>query len=85
MLLRSGMDHAYRDLTEYIAGARQHLAGHGRLLLGTGDSADIVTVNRIASNEGYRLQTLACAEMPLGEDTDARIRYMLLELVKRGD
>lgn len=58
MLLRSGMDHQYKSLRGYIAGAKFHLAPHGRLLLGTGDSADLDTIFMTAAEHEYRPKLL---------------------------
>ncbi len=79
MLLRSGMDYNYEGLRGYIAEARNHLGPHGKLLLGTGDSADLETVSAIAARNGYRPKLLNEARMPLEEGGSLLIRYLLYE------
>jgi release factor glutamine methyltransferase len=82
MLLRSGMDYRYEGLKAYIAGAHDHLAKNGRLLLGTGDSADLKTIYDSAKKHGYRPKVLKEVEMPLAIWGDEKIRYMLLEFCR---
>jgi len=81
MLLRSGFDHRYNDLTTYVTGARNHLCENGRLLLGSGSTADLKTITSIAASNGYDVETLKSVEMPLTEWGCESIRYMLLEFV----
>ena len=82
-LLRSGMDHNYSGLRKYIADARSHLAPNGRLLLGTGDTADLVSVSSIAAEHDYDMVPLDSARMPLEHDGQLQIEYRIYELVAR--
>ncbi len=81
MLLRSGMDYHYEGVRGYIAGAGNHLTNNGRLLLGTGDSADLETISRFATENGYELDLLSESEMPLEEGSRLLINYLIYELV----
>lgn len=81
MLLRSGMDYKYDGVRGYIAGAKAHLTSGGKLLLGTGDSADLVTIYLIAKDNGYMLKLLRETEIPLEEGGKSLIKYLIYELV----
>jgi 16S rRNA G1207 methylase RsmC len=81
MLLRSGRDYNYEGLRGYITGAKNHLAPKGKLLLGTGDSADLKTVSAIAARNGYRPRLLNDVKMPLEEGGSLLIRYLLYEFM----
>ncbi|GEM_PF-33648 len=80
MLLRSGLDYHYEALRGYIAGAKKHLNPHGKLLLGTGDSADLHTIKTVAKENGYSLKLLKEITMPLEEGSDKKITDLLYEL-----
>lgn len=80
-LLATGIDPRYRSLRKYIRGARTHLRPGGKLLLGTGDSANIDAIESIAGEYGYRLKLLAQSERPLGAGVDARVTNLLIEFV----
>lgn len=81
MLLRSGRDYEYQALAGYVSGARDHLMPGGKLLLGTGDSADIQKICSIAEFNGYNLNVLSEAKMPLEIGNAPTIRYLLCEFV----
>jgi len=83
MLMRSGFDESYKGLTKYIANARDHLTERGRLLLGSGDSADLNMIAEIAETNGYAIKILTDTFMPLAEWGDERIRYMILEFINK--
>ena len=80
ILLRSGMDFRYEGIRGYIAGAKAHLRPDGRLLLGTGDSADLETIEKIAIESGYTLKLLREATMPLELGLPNEITYLIYEL-----
>lgn len=82
MLLRSGFDYQYESVRAYISGAKTHLTEKGRLLLGSGESADLRTISDIAEENGYRIVCLNEIEMPLATWGEDRIRYMLLEFLR---
>ena len=82
VLLRSGRDYEYRSLREYVFGAQKHLAANGRLLLGTGDSAGVAEIDRLAVDAGYRLISLCQAELPIEKGSGEMITYMLCELIR---
>jgi release factor glutamine methyltransferase len=84
MLLRSGFDYRYEGLRGFIGRAKEHLSPNGRLLLGTGDTADQDTIDSIARIHGYGLSLLRQAEMPLADDPRVKITYFILELIPNG-
>jgi hypothetical protein len=73
----SGMDHGYSALKEYFHSAGSYLTPTGRVLLGTGDSADLGTVFEIADQHKYARNLLRSATMPLQEDGQTLITYFL--------
>ena len=79
MLLRSGLDYNYEALRKYIKGASQHLAPNGKLLLGTGNTADIETIVKVAHENGYSIRILKASEMPLAIDDTGRIINMIFQ------
>ncbi|MFC1511624.1 methyltransferase [Candidatus Latescibacterota bacterium] len=82
MLLRSGFDFHYEGVRSYIVNARKHLTEKGRLLLGSGESADLQTICDISADNEYHMICLNEVEMPLATLGNERIRYMLLELLR---
>lgn len=78
-LLATGLDHNYNNLREYIANARRHLNKGGKLLLGTGDSADIKTMQEIAIENNYEMILLHNEVVPLEYDHSAEIDYRIYE------
>lgn len=81
MLLRSGIDPRYESLKGYISGAKDHLISGGKLLLGTGDSADLKTIAELADQSGYQLKLLREIEQPLEVGMDKRIKDLIYEFV----
>lgn len=81
MLLRSGLDYHYQALRAYIVGAQEHLNSDGKLLIGTGDSADLKTLAEIAAENNYDLQLLRKVTMPLENGSEKNITDLLYELV----
>jgi methylase of polypeptide subunit release factors len=82
MLLRSGMDYNYNGLREYISGAARHLKPTGKLLLGTGNTADCDTIIRTAGENGYRVRILDETQTVLEPQGAQKITYVLCELVQ---
>jgi release factor glutamine methyltransferase len=80
-LLRTGFDYNYNSLREYITGARNHLKKNGKLLLGTGDSADLKTINEIASQNNYVMNLLINERIPLEYGRPLPIEYRIYEFV----
>lgn len=81
MLLASGIDPRYESLQKYIARAKNHLTSTGKLLLGTGDSADLKQVASIAKENGYTLKLLREMEQPLEPGKDTHIKDLIYEFV----
>lgn len=82
ILLRSGLDYKYESLKGYIENAKNHLSPNGRLLLGTGDTADLKTIFATAHKAGYSLKLLSKTTMPLETDGDVFITYLLYEFIE---
>ena len=82
MLLRAGLDQHYAGLENYVRGARQFLTDEGGLLLGTGDMADTKAIERIASENNYKLQLLEEAELPLEEGGTVMNSYRIYRFDK---
>ena len=79
MLLRSGLDHNYEGLRKYIKGASSHLKPNGKLLLGTGNTADLPTIVKVANENGYSIRILKASEMPLAVGDKGRIINMIFQ------
>ncbi|MBY0110780.1 class I SAM-dependent methyltransferase [Patescibacteria group bacterium] len=79
MLLRSGLDQGYESLRAYVAGAHDHLTSEGKLLLGTGDSADLPTIAEIAKDNGYALKLVREMDRPLEPGKEAQIKDLIYE------
>ena len=82
VLLLSGMDHHYNSLHSYISNGHKHLESRGRLLLGTGDSADLDSIREICASSACEMVELDCVTMPLEEGKPTTITYMICEVVK---
>ena len=80
-LLRTGIDPNYKSLKGYISGAKKHLSLKGKLLLGTGDSADLKMVAAIAKQNNYKLKLLKESERPLGKGQNKKIKDIIYEFV----
>jgi release factor glutamine methyltransferase len=81
VLFRSGMDFKYQGVRGYIMGARKFLTRNGKLLLGTGDSADLETISRIAYVNDYTIRVLESEKVRLEEKGADLITYMICEFV----
>jgi release factor glutamine methyltransferase len=79
MLLRSGMDHNYNDFREYVTCARNYLMPGGKLLLGTGDSADLGSIWDIAVKNRYQMIPIKQEKVPLEEGQPLTIEYRIYE------
>ena len=84
MLLRSGMDCGYRTVARYIAGGRFHLCGGGRLLLGTGDRADLSTIVDIAEAHGYGTYCIASKQTTVENEGGPGVEYLICEFSELG-
>jgi release factor glutamine methyltransferase len=76
-LERAMLDPGYRDHRRYLAQGRRHLTAGGRLLLGFSSMGSVATLDRIATELGYRVAVLTnqVREVP------QRVEYLLLDLV----
>ena len=83
MLLASGIDPQYEGLRGYVSGAKNHLTPDGKLLLGTGDSADLRLIESIAHDNGYTLKLLREIDQPLEPGKEDRIKDLIYEFVPK--
>jgi methylase of polypeptide subunit release factors len=80
MLMISGFDYKSRGIAGYIEGAKNHLTEGGRLLLGTGDSADLDIIENIAEANGYVPKILKKIEMSLGVGSEDTIKNYIVQI-----
>lgn len=83
LLLISGFDHNYNGLKGYVSGAQEHLTADGRLLLGTGESADWAAIRSIAFGNGYRVNVIREAVLPFEEGGKEVVVHLICEFVAR--
>lgn len=86
MLLKAGFDFRYKGLEEYIAKAHLYLSRRGRLLLGTGNLAKLLEIERIADKYGYKMMLLEMTKIPLATNSDLDIfsnDFRVYELIRR--
>ena len=80
ILLRGGFDYNYSGLKKYIQGAHKYLKKDGRLLLGTGNFADLKEIKRLASKYNYKMVLLKKIKMPLAVKSYLNNDYRIYEL-----
>lgn len=80
-LLITGMDYNYNSLRQYIKDARKFLNIGGKLLLGTGDSADIETMYKIAKENNYKMNILYKEKVPIEYGKKLEIEYRIYEFI----
>ncbi len=78
-LLRTGLDYKYESLRKYIEGARHHLNPEGRLLLGTGNTADLKSIVEIAYENQFLPRVLCASEAPLATGNKSKIINMIMQ------
>jgi release factor glutamine methyltransferase len=84
ILLRAAFDYQYEGLSRYIRHAAAHLSRDGKLLLGTGDRADLDTLRATAEENGYSISVLREEEMPLENENSAdRNSYRICQFQKK--
>jgi methylase of polypeptide subunit release factors len=83
MLLRSGRDHNYVGLLRYITGAKKHLKPDGKLLLGTGTTADIETIVQDANETNYSMRVFTAKQMPLAVGSGIMLTNMIVQFDKK--
>ena len=54
---------------------------NGKLLIGTGDSADLETIREIANNSNYYMNLLVAESVPLEYGKPLQIEYRIYEFV----
>lgn len=82
VLLRSGMDYKYGSLEKYISAGYDFLKDDGRLLLGSGDSADLEEIIRIAHDHHLSACILRVKRLPFSIHTEETINYFIFEFRK---
>jgi methylase of polypeptide subunit release factors len=82
ILLKSGFDFNYKSLEKYISGADTHLTKNGRLLLGTGSSAALSKIKKIATRYSYKMKLLVKEKMPLYFGCSLASDYRIYKFVK---
>lgn len=80
VLLKAGFDYNYQALEGYIAGAAAHLAPGGRLLLGTGNFADLATIEKLTSKHGYAMALVRQTKLPIEPGSELLNEYLIYEL-----
>ena len=83
ILLKAGFDFQYQGLERYIRGAEKHLNLHGRILLGTGNFADLEEIERIAEARRYTLALLKKESFPIEKGSDLLNDYRIYELKRQ--
>jgi release factor glutamine methyltransferase len=79
MLLRAGFDYQYQTLERYISEGRDYLREGGKLLLGTGEIADLSEIERLAAAHGCELILLRKATFPLEPGGEVTTDYRIYE------
>lgn len=82
ILLKAGFDFNYESLEKYISETENHLSNNGRLLLGTGDFADLDYINTLSENNNRKMTLLKQTELPLDNYSKIMNRLMIYELKK---
>jgi release factor glutamine methyltransferase len=77
LLLQSGLDYGYKGLEKYISEAKKHLNKNGKLLLGTGDTADLETIASFAHKNGYKMKLLNEIEIPIETGSISTIKDLI--------
>lgn len=83
ILLQGAFDYDYNSLKKYIRGAHKYLKKNGRLLLGTGNFADLKEIKRIASKYNYKMILLKKVKIPLTAKNFPDNQYRIYELKKK--
>jgi len=82
ILLQAGFDYQYHSLEKYIKGADKFLKKDGRLLLGTGNFADLDAVKYLAIKYGYEMILITSKRTPLAVQSFIDNEYRIYELKK---
>ena len=80
-LLCTGLDYNYNCLRDYIKNAKYYLKQKGKLLIGTGDSADLETMKEIAYQNNYIMNLLKEETLPLEYGKPLPINYRIYEFI----
>jgi release factor glutamine methyltransferase len=83
VLLLAGLDYKYCALSRYISEAHKYLVTEGRLLLGTGNNADLDSIEQIAQKNGYKMKNIAEEVFSLGINNELINSYIVFELIKK--
>jgi release factor glutamine methyltransferase len=83
VLLKAGLDYKYKSLNKYISQARKHLKSQGKLLIGTGNYADLKEMKKIASRNFYKLKLLDEINLPIekGASNKLKNKFFIYEFI----
>jgi len=82
ILLQAGFDYNYQGLEKYIKDAEKFLKKNGRLLLGTGNFADLDAIKDIARQYGYEIILIKSIRTPLAIESFVDNEYQIYEMKK---
>ena len=84
VLLKAGFDYKYQSLEKYIKGAKKHLNPNGKLLLGTGEPADLKGIKKLALKYSYELILIKKTKRVLSKIGKVKDEYKIyhLKLIK---
>lgn len=82
ILLKAAFDYKYQSLEKYISEAKNHLTSSGKLLLGTGNYADLERISHLASQYNYKLNLLAKETFPISENHSITNDYRIYEFIE---
>lgn len=80
ILFQAGFDYQYQSLEKYIKDAHKHLKKDGKLLLGTGNFADLNEIERISNKYRYKMILLKQIKKPLAVKSFVDNKYCIYEL-----
>jgi len=83
ILFQAGFDYQYKSLEKYIKGAHEYLKKDGKLLLGTGNFADLNEIERLANKYGYEMVLLKQIKKLLAVESFVDNKYCIYELRSR--
>lgn len=82
ILLKAGFDHSYQSLERYLRQAHQFLSPKGKLLLGTGNAANLDRIFDICKNLSLKYSLLKEIEMPVNPGSNIMNDYRIYHFFK---
>lgn len=80
-LSKSAYDIGYKNTKKFIKKGKSHLKSKGRILLGTGSSANFTRLNEIAKKNKLKIKELKREKLPVKEYNNLHFEIILLEFV----